>query len=228
MVGTIGPFGPDGESSAIGKHRVEGSLRLDPLGFSGDTHADPNHGGADKAALHYAREHYDMWRKRFPEFSPGTGTPGECCFGENISTHGMTEETVCLGDRYRMGDEVVVEVSQARQPCWKLGLNANVLRIPPLMQELATTGWYYRVITPGPVQAGDRIDLIERPLPDWPLSRLIVGFYTTPLDGTVLEAMVGLRELSAEWRNAVERRLSTGRVEDWAPRLYGSLPHPDG
>jgi MOSC domain-containing protein YiiM len=132
----------------------------------------------------------------------------------------MTEQTVCLADRYRIGESVVVEVTQPRQPCWKLGFTAGVTEVPLLMQETATTGWYYRVLTPGPIAAGDTMTLESRPLPDWTLARMIKGFYGTPDDREFLDEIENLPQLSTEWRTVVRNRLSTGIVEDWSGRLY--------
>lgn len=218
MVGTVQPFGPNGEPSAIRKQPVDGPVMLGPAGLAGDEQAYHTHGGVDKALLHHAAEHYEMWAEHFPNLGLTRG-----CFGENIFTRGMTEKTVCLGDRYRIGDDVVVEVSQPRQPCWKLGYNAQQREIPPLMQERAVTGWYYRVLTPGAIHAGATMELIERTTPEWTLARLITAFYGTPLDAAFLEETVRLDVLRGEWRVVVENRLSTGVVEDWDERMYGDL-----
>ena len=218
MVGRVQPFGPNGEPSAIRKQPVDGPVALGPSGLADDEQAYHTHGGTDKALLHYAGEHCQMWADLFPKFTFGRGG-----FGENIATHGMTEETVCLADRYRIGEEVIVEVSQPRQPCWKLGYNARERKIPLLMQERAATGWYYRVLTPGAIRAGETIELIERTRPDWTLARLITAFYGTPLDATFLHAAAQSDVLSREWRTAIEQRLSTGAVEDWDGRLYGDV-----
>jgi MOSC domain-containing protein YiiM len=219
----------EGEQSAIWKEQVTGAIQLGELGLEGDEHAYHGHGGPEKALLHYAGEHYRMWAERFPAVRQSAGiptsteqprSPMRTLFGENIHTFGMTEGTVCLGDRYRIGEQVVVEVTQPRQPCWKLGFSAGAPQIPALMQETAATGWYYRVVAPGPVSVGNAIVLQSRPLPSWTLSRMILGLYGTPMDREFLEELSGLSQLSAEWRTLVEARLSSGKVEDWNGRLY--------
>lgn len=214
--GRTQPFGPNGEPSAIRKTPVEGPVEIGPLGLTGDQQAYHRHGGPNKAVLHYAAEHYAAWSELYLAFALRPGG-----FGENISTHGMTEADVCLGDRYRLGDTVMLEVSQPRQPCWKLGWNAGERELPALMQERAAIGWYYRVLVPGTVQPGDTLVLEERPHPDWPLARLIGGFYGTPLDSAFLNALAALPALSDEFRDTIAERLRTGRVEDWSRRLYG-------
>jgi len=224
----------DGEKSAIWKETVSGPLHLGELGLDGDHHVYQTHGGADKALFHYAAEHYRMWADRFPSAREASGLaslesdaatggpvlPPRTLFGENIVTFGMREEDVCLGDRYRIGETVVVEVSQSRQPCWKLGFTSGAPEVPALMQETASTGWYYRVIASGPIAPHDPIVRESRPLPEWSLARIIRAFYGTPDDRDVLEELLGLSQLSTEFRAIVEKRLATGVVEDWNGRLY--------
>ncbi len=222
----------DAEQSAIWKEQVAGPVQLGELGLEGDEHAYHGHGGPEKALLHYAGEHYRMWGNQFPAARKAAGLPDSAdqderlespertLFGENIHTFGMTEAGVCLGDRYRIGDTVVVEVTQPRQPCWKLGFAAGTPEIPALMQERAATGWYYRVIVSGPLSVHDAIVLQSRPLPAWSLERMILGFYGAPMDRAFLEELSGLPQLSSEWRLLVEARLATGEVEDWNARMY--------
>ncbi len=224
MTGGPKPFGPNGEQSAIRKTPVAGPAMLSAPGLEGDQHTDPNHGGVEKALLHYAAEGYQMWARRFPGFSLSAGG-----FGENIVTHGMTEENVCVGDRYLIGGDVLVEVTQPRQPCWKLSYNAldpNTGEYPDIaaaMQEEGAPGWYYRVLTPGTIEQGMPIELTERPSPGWTLSRLIRSFYGTPLDESFLRQAIEINRLGTEWRTAMERRLERGAVERWEGRLYGPL-----
>ena len=223
LAGRVKPFGPNGEPSAIRKTPSAGPVMLAPLGLEGDEHAYHGHGGPDKALLQYATEHYRMWKELLPGFDLAGGG-----FGENVPTSGLTEATVCVGDRYRIGRRAIVELSQPRQPCWKLGYNAGQREIPRLMQEHAAPGWYYRVIEPGPIAPGDRMELLERPLPDWTIERVIRGFYGSPMDEAFLESLVDLHALGAEWRTAAKQRSESGEVEDWQNRLYGPLAAEGG
>lgn len=216
MAGRARPFGPNGEPSAVSKQPVSGAVALGPRGVAGDEQAYHGHGGTEKAILHYPAEHYERWRHRFGSFALA---PGD--LGENITTHGMREENVCLGDRYRIGGSVVVEVSQPRQPCWKLGHNAKIRELPRVIQEDGATGWYYRVVMPGEIEAGMEMELLSRRYPEWTLSRLLEGFYGAVADEAFLRDLLAVESLGMELRRAVERRLSTGRVEDWQTRLYG-------
>jgi MOSC domain-containing protein YiiM len=106
---------------------------------------------------------------------PLLNAPG--AFGENISTWALTEDQVCIGDRFRLG-AALLEVSQGRQPCWKQGHRMAWPALPALMVRERRSGWYYRVIEEGTATEGDMLTLIDRPLPDWSVRRvfgLLIG-----------------------------------------------------
>ncbi len=207
-----------GSISAIAKHALAGEVRIGELGIEGDEQGDLRvHGGIDKALHHYAFEHYALWRNELGTL-PLLHTPG--AFGENISTHGLSEANVCLGDRYQLGN-AVLEVSQGRQPCWKLNDRFNVPDMARRVQDTGRTGWYYRVIAPGVARSGDALTLIERPHPAWPLRTINVILFTPVLDPAQLEPMLAL-PLVPSWQKLVKRRLEQSAVEDWSMRLEGS------
>lgn len=217
LVGRRAPFGPNGEPSAIDKRRLTGPVALGALGLEGDEQGDlRHHGGADKALHHYPAEHYPAWRRELPDVPAGRWKPG--AFGENLSTTGLTEGDVCVGDVFRVGS-ALIQVSQARQPCWKLNVRFGRSDMSRLVQERARTGWYYRVLQTGEVAPGDALCLAERPYPDWTLARLLRQLYVHPLDRAPLAAIARLDILPPSWRLLAQRRIETGRVEDWSARL---------
>ena len=217
LTGRVAPLGGGKATSAIAKTSVEGPVAVGPLGLSGDAQADRRfHGGPDKAVHHYALDHAAAWRAELPGLPDLLERPG--AFGENISTHGLTEHDVCVGDLWRVGS-ALLQVSQARQPCFKLNLRFGVSDMARRVQASGRTGWYYRVIEEGFVAAGDALDLVERPHPDWPLSRLLHHFYVDRLDAAVLREIAGLAALTESWRSLAGRRLASGAVEDWRRRL---------
>ncbi len=218
LVGTIAPLGESGQTSAIGKSPAPAPRRIGKVGLEGDAQADlKHHGGREKALHHYAFDHYAPWREEIGEAAP-LAAPG--AFGENFSTTGWTEETICLGDVIRFGS-ALLQVSQGRQPCFKLNLRFGLRDMALRVQRSGRTGWYYRVLEDGAAQEGDALELVERPCPEWPLSRLSRLLYRDTRDREGLTALAALPELAESWRALARRRLETGKVENWSARLYG-------
>lgn len=217
--GIVKPLHKDGAMSAIHKSITPERLKIGRLGLENDEQADKvHHGGEDKAIHHYAAENYDYWRKFFPENKLIFNTGG---FGENFSTQGMTEQTVCVGDIYRAGS-AILQVSQARQPCWKLNVVFQQDDMASQVQESLRTGWYYRVLETGSIAMGDQIELLERSEPEWPLTRLLKIFYQSPLDRDALRAITELIPLTEGWKKIAANRLVHQKVEDWTRRLGGN------
>ena len=212
------PYTRPGSRSGIAKTPVAGPVPVNTLGVEGDEQGDLRvHGGPDKAVHQYAQEHYPLWRTELGAL-PVLAAPG--AFGENLASNGMTEQHLCLGDQVRVGS-VLLEVSQSRQPCWKLNDRFGVPDMARRVQQSGRTGWYYRVLQAGTLQAGDAITLVARPWPQWSLSRVIEVLYHQPFDANVLQALAAL-PLTPSWRRMVEGRLARGVVEDWAPRMEGA------
>jgi MOSC domain-containing protein YiiM len=235
LTGKVAPLGDSGKRSAIDKHPVTGRLRLDETGLEGDEQADhKHHGGAEKALHHYAFEHYASWCDEWPGSGSGSGSVDDHdaqkaltgltrfasrgAFGENLSTLGMTESNVCVGDVYRIGD-AIVQVSQPRQPCWKLNLRFTRDDMSRRVQETLRTGWYYRVLEAGDIGAGDRIERLARVHPQWTVERLLHVLYVDRDNLAALEQMANLDTLTASWRATAAKRLASGAVESWSKRL---------
>ncbi len=217
LTGRAVPYTRPNTRSAISKQPLAGVAQVGIEGIVGDEQGDRRvHGGVDKALHHYAFDHYPAWRRDIGAI-PVLAQPG--AFGENLSTRGLTEADVCIGDRIRIGS-VLLEVSQSRQPCWKLNDRFGVADMARRVQDSGRTGWYYRVLETGSLQAGDAMYLVARPHPEWSLLRLIDVLYRQPLDVAVLESMQAL-PLTPSWRRLVEGRLARRQVEDWTARIEG-------
>ncbi|OXT02128.1 MOSC domain-containing protein [Notoacmeibacter marinus] len=220
LVGQVAPLGEDAVPSGIDKHPVERAVFLRKDGLEGDAQGDrKHHGGADKALHHYAFDHYAAWRMEVGN-SPVLHAPG--AFGENISTLSMDENTVAIGDIFRFGD-AVIEVSQGRQPCWKLNTRFGVSDMAKRVQKSGRTGWYYRVLEEGRVAPGVELRLIDRRSPEWPLRRLWRTLYVDTLNYDELTAMAALPHLPESWRRYASQRLKNRKVEDWSRRLTGKV-----
>lgn len=215
--GRPAPFGPHGRVSAIRKRPVMGPVRITKTGLEGDEQgAKAIHGGPEMAVLQYAFDHYADWIAEQPEFKELMAAPA--CFGENISSLGLTEKTVCLGDVVRIGT-AVLQVSQTRQPCWKLNVRFERPDMASLVQASARPGWHNRVLEEGVIQAGDRIEVVERPRPDWPLSRILQVLYVDRLNRDDLAALAADPLYATVARNLAQKRLNSAAVEDWAQRM---------
>jgi len=217
LTGCAIPYTRTGSFSGIDKHPLNGSIYISELGLSGDEQGDPRvHGGPDKAVHHYPFEHYADWRKQLGRL-PLLQAPG--AFGENISTLGLDEAGVCIGDTFALG-EAQLEVSQGRQPCWKLNDRFEVPDMARRVQSTGRTGWYYRVLQAGTATVGDMMQLTSRPHPDWTLRRLGTLLFKRLLDPAALEPALQL-PLVPSWRKLVERRLQLCEVEDWSRLIDG-------
>lgn len=199
LTGKPRPF-RDSDYSAIAKQPVAGSVRIGWQGLTGDAVGDTiHHGGWDKAIHLYPHDHYDWWRERKPDH-PLLAASG--AFGENIASRGMTEEEICLGDRFTLGS-AIVEVSHGRQPCWKLDHRFGERDVMTTIVRTARSGLYFRVLREGEAEAGMHMELMDRPLPQWSIARvfrlLIGGGHKDEPDAVrVLAAMPVLAEA---WRD---------------------------
>ncbi|WP_263144451.1 MOSC domain-containing protein [Pseudomonas sp. RIT-PI-AD] len=207
-----------GLCSAMDKRRVEHRLWLWPQGLGGDEQGDPRfHGGPERALHHYPAEHYAYWRRRYPQVA--WDAPA---FGENLSTLGLTEDHVCIGDLFRWGG-ALLQVSQPRSPCYRLNRHWTLLDLPREVQDAGRCGWFYRVIKPGFVSYAEPFELVQRSYPGLSVAQALRHYYHYPLERVGLQQLRDCAALSTRWRETAKRRLASHQVEDWSARL-GGLP----
>jgi MOSC domain-containing protein YiiM len=219
-VGKAAPLGPKGVLSGIAKSEVGGLTIVTEIGLFGDEQGDTRrHGGVDKAIHHYPFDHYALWRKELGELTVLHG-PG--AFGENISTVGLLEHEVAVGDVFQLGS-ALIEVSQGRQPCWRLNERFERRTMSRNTQNTGRTGWYYRVLEPGFCEPYEKLILLDRRSPEWTIHRIWNAFYIDTMNHKELEAITEIAALAPTWRNHAMRRLSTNIVEDWSARLDGEF-----
>lgn len=205
FTGRVRPMLPEGEPTAIHKTAVEGALRLTAAGLEGDEQGDlRHHGGPWKALHHYPVEHYAVLAQEWPQCAAVLGAG---VLGENISTHGLTEHEVHVGDIFRIG-HARVQVSQPRSPCWKIDRRLKVDDASRFVEAAGVTGWYYAVLTPGEVAAGDFIELEERPNPWLTLADYwdtVIAHRPDPLALRRIAAAVGLApEKAQRWQERAD------------------------
>jgi MOSC domain-containing protein YiiM len=203
--------------SAIAKLQVEGELELTELGLVGDEQAEKKiHGGPDRALCHYPREHYAEWAREFPEQAELFCAPA---FGENLSTEGLTEKNVLIGDIYRWGN-ALIQVTQPRSPCFKLNYHFGISDLSSLMQSSGKMGWLYRVIVAGNVSAEQPLELVSR-LSDVSVYDAAAIAWYTPYDDEQYHRLLSAAGLSVSWTRTMQKRRLSGHIEDNSRRLWG-------
>ena len=196
-VGKVAPLGPQGVPSGYLKYCVDHPVHAAELGLAGDAQADLTvHGGIDKAVYGYPVSRYPDWAAAFPalatRFVPGS-------MGENLVVEGIAEPDLAIGDRVRVGG-ALLQVTQPRQPCFKLGLVFGEPQLARAMTRNGWCGWYYRVLEPGVIGAGDDHVLVERPNPGWTVARFAEVVAARALGAQLLAEMVAMEGLAANWQ----------------------------
>jgi len=190
------------------KQPWEGPCWLAYGGLRGDECADLRvHGGVDKAVCAYPGEHYAYWRATLPVLDFPHGA-----FGENFTTHGLLESGVCIGDTFRIG-EAIVQISQPRQPCWKLARRWRVKDLTAQVERTGLTGFYFRVLQHGRVARGDGFHLEDRPRPNWPLSLCNEIMHHRREDRSAALELSQVPELAGAWKDALWSRASAEKEE---------------
>ncbi|MEW4530815.1 MOSC domain-containing protein [Maioricimonas sp. JC845] len=188
--------------SGIFKNPVDGPVEVGPVNLAGDGQADLTvHGGPDKAILGYAAAHYPAWQQELglEEFTAGA-------FGENLTIEGATEGEVCVGDIWSIGETVQVQVSQPRSPCHKLGRKWKMPELPKRVLATGRSGWYFRVLQTGVIEAGCAMTLQERLNPEWTIERVNRVRYGKEASDNEIAALADLPELAASWREAFQAK----------------------
>ncbi|WP_019533833.1 MOSC domain-containing protein [Paenibacillus ginsengihumi] len=203
-------------STGIMKTPVHGALYLSHLNFEGDGQADLKfHGGKDKAVCVYPYEHYAYWENELGiQLAYGA-------FGENLTIRGLKEADVCIGDVFQLG-EAVVQVTQPRQPCYKLSARYGDPDLPLKVQNTGYTGYYFRVLTEGTVSAvGGLVPVSRHP------KAVTVAFANEIMhhrknDEAGIRTILEVDELSDSWKKTLRKRLE-GEEGSTKERLTGNL-----
>lgn len=191
-------------STGIFKAPVEGPRWIGALGVEGDEQADRrHHGGVNKAVYAYPVEHYPFWRDRL-----GADLPFGA-MGENLTTEGLLEDSLCIGDRVRIG-AAVLQVSQGRVPCYKLEARHGRPGLVREFLEAERPGVYFRVLEEGVVSAGDTAEVIERDPLRVTMARANRVMHFDRENPDEIKALADHPALSDEWRNQFAKLLGTG------------------
>lgn len=192
-------------TTGIFKKPVEGPVSIIKHNFVGDGQADLiNHGGTDKAVYAFSSDHYPYWREvlNSPNLTPGT-------FGENLTISKLNESELHIGDQLSIGG-CLLEVSQPRVPCFKLGIAVNSKTMPKLFTQNFETGVYFRVLQEGAIKAGDQVSVTRQDSSKISIKVLFQAYFDKTFKGStqIFEQALLVPALADEWRNHLATRLA--------------------
>ncbi len=209
FVGPVQPMPGDGRPTAIFKQPVSGGVAITFDGLAGDAQADLRvHGGPDKAVHHFPLENHARLAQAFPQAAYGLNAGG---LGENISTTGVDEASICIGDIFTLGT-ARVQLCQPRTPCWKIEARHGVEGMTRYIAEHGIAGWYYRVLAEGEVAVGDTLELIERAADPITLAAFWAVVHAHRPGADALQRLAEAPGLSANWQRRLWERV------DWLRR----------
>ena len=189
--------------TGIYKFPVDGSILLEQEDVVGDHVVDRRyHGGVDKACYLYSADHYPFWQSLYPDvdWQPGM-------MGENVTIEGFSEKRIQIGDIYALGD-AIVQVSQPRQPCFKLGIRVGTQKVIKTFINNPYPGVYVKIIRAGKVKAGDGFELRERLHNSIGLLEVWDLLYKADLDEDLLEFAVDFQHLADACRETLRKRMT--------------------
>lgn len=207
-------------SSGIKKDPTK-SAYLTKVGFKGDEQADTlHHGGETKAILFFSANSY----KKLNEVSGSDFKYDEAAhYGENIVVEGIDESSICVGDILKIGD-AEVEISQPRQPCWKLSANTKIKNMTSLIYKNGLSGWYARVIKEGQISNSDEIVLVKRVYPKLTISKLNRAIIDPHEDIDLTKEALECKVLGSAFKASLEARSKLKDAKN-EPFLYHNEPN---
>lgn len=189
-------------STGIFKSPISGRVILRTLNLDGDRQSDLSvHGGPSKAVYGYPSEHYEFWKKEFPEMELPWGM-----FGENFTTEGLLETELNIGDKFRVGSALVM-ITEPRLPCYKLGIKFGRSDILKRFLKSELTGFYFAVLEEGELGAGDQMDLVEKCKDDVRVSDITRLYVRDKKNVELLRRAVKVEALPESWRDYFRTQL---------------------
>jgi MOSC domain-containing protein YiiM len=188
--------------TGIYKYAVESPIFLGTDGVMNDHVIDRRyHGGSDKACYLYSANHYPFWQHKYPNQDWKWGM-----FGENLTVNGLNEAEIRIGDRFQIGD-AEVQVTQPRQPCFKLGVRFGDQSIVSVFWTLPYPGVYVRVLLPGKVKTGDEMVRIESNPESLSISQVFSIFHQNRSNTELIQRAIAEPFIAASCRRDIEKLL---------------------
>ncbi len=192
------------------------SYELDVNGFKDDTQSDgESHGGVDKAVCVYSLDNYQYLNEKYDLSLPA------CTFGENFSIVGADDSHVCIGDQFACG-EIIFEVSQPRQPCWKISSITGIKKLTALIVKEYKTGFYLRVLQSGSIKPTDKMELISRKYPKLTIEFVNKSAFNAKKNQENLKEIIACDKLASVYKSDLEKRYKDKEVglQEWQEDDY--------
>jgi MOSC domain-containing protein YiiM len=189
-------------TTAIFKQPVDGRVRVNELNLEGDAQADLTvHGGWSKAVYAYPGEHYEYWRNELPEMELGDSQ-----FGENLTTEGLIETEVFIGDRLRIGTAEFI-VTEPRMPCYKLGIRCGRKDILRRFLQSRRSGFYLAVTKTGELAAGDDVEILARDENNVSVTDIVRVWVEDKGDVDTMKRALNIGSLPETWKEPFRYRI---------------------
>ncbi len=191
-------------------------LIVNELGFSTDNQSDKaHHGGVDKAVCVYSQKYYTFFKEKYDFDLP------DCAFGENLAIKDLDDSEVCLGDRFKCG-QVIFEVSQPRQPCWKISSVLGIKSLTSVVVKEFKTGFYFRVIEGGYIRNGDKLTLLSREYPKITIEHINKCAFNAKDNQGNIKEILECDKLADAYRISLSKRYKEKEqgLQDWQEDNY--------
>lgn len=189
--------------TSIWKSPIEGPVAVAGINLFGDEQSDLTvHGGPNKSVYGYATEHYAYWRHELPDAELAWGA-----FGENLSTVGLLETDVAVGDRFRIGSVELI-ATQPRLPCFKLGIRFGDDRMVKRFMASRRSGFYFAIAKAGTLQAGDAIERVSRPSDPVTIADIVGMFAGDINDPALARRAIAADALPTFWKDELRTAFS--------------------
>lgn len=189
--------------TAIFKEAVTEPVYVSLTNLEGDIQADTtHHGGPDKAVCAYAAENYAFFTEKIGQAFPHGS------FGENLTISGLREDTIMIGDTLSIG-ECILQVSQPREPCYKVAARHNLVQLPVWIRQTGYSGYYFRVLKEGSLKEGDTAHLEERGKGRITVTLANAIMYGADIPSEQIKRLLNEEALSASWRKQLTKKLAS-------------------
>jgi len=192
-------------SSSIFKKPVSGKVAVAEFNLAGDKQVDlENHGGGHKAVYAFSADEYDYWAQTLNRDDLHFGQ-----FGENLTISNLDEAQLCIGDHLQVGS-CILEISQPRVPCFKLGIAFDLSTMPKQFVQHAATGIYFKVVQAGELATGDTVELVYSHPQKLPVQTLFRAYFDSTVSNAkeIMLLAESIDALSDEWRKKVVKKLN--------------------